>query len=218
MSFTPPQFIAFTGVDRLELLPGLERLARRYPIEWGVLIDEQPRGTMLFPAADTVRGLLATRGLRWAAHVCGTLAQRIAAGTQDAPVAVLEGFGRLQINHAFSGSDALQVSHCAEYSQRCGVRAVLQCQGEFPADTRVDWLYDVSFGRGSRPSSWPRPAPAGTLCGFSGGLNASNVRDVLTTIAAPAGSSYWIDMESGVRTDGMFDLDQCAAVCRAVFD
>lgn len=217
MSFTPPQFIAFTGVDRRDLLLELLRLAARYPIEWGLLVDEQPRDTPLFPPQDVVRDLLGHRGLRWAAHVCGALAQRIAAGTQHEPVPWLEGFHRLQINHGFAGSSVEQVNHCADYSRRCGVRLVLQCQGEFPPDGRVDWLYDVSFGRGSRPSSWPRLAPSGALCGFSGGINADNVRDVLAAIGAPAGSSYWIDMESGVRTDGLFDIEKCAAVCRAVF-
>lgn len=217
MFFTPPKFIAFTGVDRLEILPELARLADRYPIEWGVLVDEQSRDPPLFPPRDVVRGLLGNRTLRWAAHVCGPLAERIAAGTQHDPVSWLEGFGRLQINHGFAGSSASQVNHCAEYSRRCGVRVVLQCQGEFPSDTRVDWLYDVSFGRGSRPSSWPQLAPAGTLCGYSGGINAGNVREILTKIGAPDRAPYWIDMESGVRTDGLFDIEKCEAVCRAVF-
>lgn len=217
MSFAPPQFIAFTGVDRLDLLPGLVRLAARYPIEWGLLVDEQPRDVLLFPPREIVHELLGHRGLRWAAHVCGPLAQRISAGTQHDAVSWLEGFGRLQINHGFTGSSAEQVNHCAAYSQRCGVRVVLQCQGEFPSDVRVDWLYDVSFGRGSRPSTWPQLSSAGTLCGFSGGINADNVREVLTSIGAPADSSYWIDMESGVRTDGLFDIEKCEAVCRAVY-
>jgi hypothetical protein len=28
---------------------------------------------------------------------------------------------------------------------------------------------------------------------------------------------YWIDMESGVRTDDRFDIEKCRAVCEAVF-
>ena len=41
MRFQPPSFIAFTGVDRAALRPGLAELAARYPIEWGILIDDQ---------------------------------------------------------------------------------------------------------------------------------------------------------------------------------
>jgi hypothetical protein len=54
--------------------------------------------------------------------------------------------------------------------------------------------------------------------GFSGGIRSENARSVVDAIAAPEGAQYWIDMESGVRTDGRFDLGKCEAVCRAVFD
>ena len=218
MSFTPPSFIAFTGVDRPELRGQMERLARRYPIEWGILIDEQPRQSALFPAPELVRSLLQDSTMRWAAHVCGALATRIAAGTERVPKDLFTHFKRLQINHGFEGSSTEQARHCSEYASLLGCRAVLQCQGEFPQDPQVDWLYDVSFGRGSRPTSWPSLPRGKALCGFSGGINAENVRDILETIAAARGSSYWIDMESGVRTDGLMDIGKCEAVCRAVFD
>ncbi|GAA4256618.1 hypothetical protein HLK65_28415 [Azospirillum formosense] len=39
--------------------------------------------------------------------------------------------------------------------------------------------------------------------------------EVLTQIAAT--EPYWIDMESGVRTDDWLDLDKVEAVCRAVY-
>jgi len=218
MTFTPPTFIAFTGVDRVQLRDDMERLSRRYPIEWGILIDEQPRQSALFPALDVVRALLEGQKLRWAAHVCGTLTERIASGEEQSPFDLLKDFARLQINHGFAGSTHEQARHCNRYASLTGARAVLQCQGEFPSDPQVDWLYDVSFGRGSRPTSWPALPRDGAFCGYSGGINAENVREILTAIAATPGSSYWIDMESGVRTDGMLDLGKCEAVCRAVFD
>lgn len=84
-------------------------------------------------------------------------------------------------------------------------------------DCRVDWLFDTSFGKGSRPSAWPMLPIAGPFCGFSGGLNPDNVRDTIERIAAPPGALYWIDMESGVRTDGWLDVSKCEAVCRAVY-
>jgi phosphoribosylanthranilate isomerase len=94
---------------------------------------------------------------------------------------------------------------------------VLQCWDPFPNDLRVDWLFDVSFGTGQRPTSWPVLPVDGAFCGYSGGIGPANVAEILATVAAPAGAQYWIDMESGVRTDGWFDLAKCEAVCRAVF-
>jgi hypothetical protein len=61
------------------------------------------------------------------------------------------------------------------------------------------------------------PCPPGPFCGYSGGIGPATVVEILGRIAAPDGALYWIDMESGVRTDGAFDLAKCEAVCRAVY-
>ena len=215
----PPVFIAFTGVDRLDLLPGMKALSARYPIEWGVLVDAAQEGeSALFPEPGLRAALLAERDLRWAAHVCGDAARAIVADPLTASLAPA-GVQRVQVNHSFKGSTPAQAAAARDYGRRTGVRTVLQCSAAFPlTQTGVDWLYDVSFGTGMRPDRWPAPPPAeGPFCGYSGGIGPETVEDVLARIAAPTGALYWIDMESGVRTDGAFDLDKCEAVCRAVY-
>ncbi len=214
----PPCFIAFTGVDRPDLLPGVQRLSAVYPIEWGVLVDPAQEDNALFPTTAIRDALLAERDLRWAAHVCGAAAMAIVADPLTAPPAPT-GVQRVQVNHGFEGSTPAQAAAARDYGRRFGVRAVLQCSGAFPlAQTGVDWLYDVSFGTGAHPDRWPAPPPAdGPFCGYSGGIGPDTVADVLARIAAPQGAVYWIDMESGVRTDGAFDLAKCEAVCRAVY-
>ena len=213
----PPVFIAFTGVDRADLLPGLRRLAKRYPIEWGVLVDPAQEDKPLFPDAETRSALLAANDLRWAVHVCGAAARAIVDDPLTAPPPPA-GVQRIQVNHGFQGSDAVQVAAARDHGRRLGVRTVLQCQGDFPAEAGVDWLFDVSFGTGVRPEHWPAPpASDGPFGGYSGGIGPDTVGDILARIAAPDGALYWIDMESGVRTDGAFDLAKCEAVCRAVY-
>lgn len=211
-----PTFIAFTGVDRLDVLPDMRRLSARYPIEWGVLVDPEQEDKPLFPDAATRAALLAEPGLRWAAHICGAGARDIVASPRETSVAVT-GVQRVQVNHSFQGSSPAQVAAARDYGRRMGVRTVLQCAAAFPEETGVDWLYDVSFGTGVKPSSWPALSADGPFCGFSGGLGPGTVADILPRIAAPASALYWIDMESGVRTDGLFDLAKCEAVCRAVY-
>jgi phosphoribosylanthranilate isomerase len=97
------------------------------------------------------------------------------------------------------------------------MRAVLQCQGAFPPDAGVDWLFDVSFGTGAAAREWPPLADSQPFCGYAGGLGPDNVHARLARAPVAPGVRYWIDMESGVRTEGQFDTAKCAAVCEAVF-
>jgi hypothetical protein len=211
---TRPAFITFTGVDHVGLLPGMRALSGRYPIEWGVLIDPDREDQPLFPGRGAQQVIRAS-GLRLSAHICGSAAQSIVAGRE--PGLDLEGYLRAQINHSRDGSSELALYNSHAFAIRHNLRAALQCQGEFPSDDRVDWLYDVSFGTGRKPNSWPpidRPEP---LCGYSGGIGPTNVADLLTSFPVTGTLPYWIDMESGVRTEGRFDLAKCALVCELVF-
>lgn len=216
MGLQPPAFIAFTGVDRVEIASELKALSRDYPIEWGILVDAERSGQPLFPSAAVRAELVSKATLRWAAHVCGTQASRIANGPGDSDL-TLPGFQRVQVNHGFQGSNENQIASSARFGRRLGIRAVLQCLDAFPSDLRVDWLFDTSFGRGSTPRAWPPLPKEGAFCGYSGGIAPHNVRQKLEQIAAPPGSVYWIDMESGVRTDGWLDVAKCAAVCKEVY-
>lgn len=214
--FETPTFIAFTGVDSAECLGGMKALARHYPIEWGVLIDDAKTDDILFANPDTRSKLLEAPGLRYAAHVCGEQARLIANAPARATVDLC-GFQRLQVNHGFSGSSPAQVENCIRFGRARTHRTMLQCLDSFPADARLDWLFDTSFGTGKAPARWPALPGSGPFCGYSGGIRAETVRDILAAVAAPVGSQYFIDMESGVRTGGRFDLAKCEAVCKAVF-
>lgn len=216
MTHTPPLFVAFTGADDPALLPGMIALSKRYPIEWGMLLDEAQEGSPLFPDVEARREMLAAPGLRWAAHVCGDQARRIADAPETATID-LQGFTRVQINHGFAGSSPAQIANTIAFGRSRGLRAMLQSLSCFPAEPRLDWLFDVSFGRGNRPAHWPALDLAGPFCGYSGGINPGNVEATLAAIAAPPGAGYWIDMESGVRSEGAFDLAKCEAVCRSVY-
>jgi hypothetical protein len=210
----PPSFITFTGVDNDSLLPGMLQLSALYPIEWGVLLDAAQEGAPLFPV-QAVRRAIQGAPLRLSAHVCGGAAKAIVEGRD--PGLDLSGYSRVQINHSRSGSNASDIRNSQRFAARHGIRVALQCQGDFPDDLRADWLYDVSFGTGARPGTWPAIGAQQTFCGYSGGLNPDNVADILARLAVPARTDYWIDMESGVRTGSRFDLSKCESVCRIVY-
>jgi hypothetical protein len=209
-----PAFITFTGVDRIDLIPGMQALSAHYPVEWGVLMDAGKDGTPLFPAATT-RHAMQRAGVRLSAHICGEAARAIVEG-RDTDLD-LNGYARAQVNHGRSGSTESEIHQSQLFAARNGIRAALQCQGEFPDDVRVDWLYDVSFGTGVRPATWPAIGGQRGFCGISGGLGPDNIGAILSQLAIAPGAAYWIDMESGVRSGTDFDLEKCAAVCRLVF-
>ena len=210
-----PSYITFTGVDRVDILPTMRSLSSQYPIEWGVLIDPSQTDKPLFPTADEIDEIR-RQGLRLAAHVCGALATDIARGlSSDLD---LSGFARLQVNHGREGANEAVLNHVAEFAAAHGVRAALQCNGPFPDDPRVDWLYDVSFGEGVRPTIFPTLDSVIPFCGFSGGIAPDTVNELLDSrIDVKGNAPFWIDMESGVRTAGLLDLAKCEAVCRAVY-
>lgn len=211
-----PTFIAFTGVDSVDLISGMKSLSKHFPIEWGILVDDAKTEEILFADPDVRAAMLTAGGMRFAAHVCGEQARLIANDPASANVD-LSGFQRMQVNHAFTGSSAEQIENTIVYGRAQAVRSMLQTLKEFPGDARLDWLYDTSFGTGKAPATWPALPNGGAFCGYSGGINAGNVGAVLDAINAPDGAQFWIDMESGVREDGRFSLAKCEAVCRAVF-
>ena len=212
-----PSFITFTGADDAMYCKGMRELSDRYPIEWGILIDQDRKGTRLFPSDRHVERFR-TLGVRLCAHICGSFAIDIAAGRN--PYASLAGFSRIQVNHGRHGADQETIDRVSRFAASHGVRAVLQCGGgAFPIrSTKVDWLYDVSFGEGVRPTAFPTIMTDHPFCGISGGIEPENVAEILATRLSVVGAcQFWIDMESGVRTDGGFDLVRCEAVCRAIY-
>jgi hypothetical protein len=213
-AFITPAFITFTGVDSAESIPSMQSLASQFPIEWGILIDPAQEGNPLFPT-EKERSALLRAGLRLSAHVCGVPARAIVDGRQ--PELNLGGFSRVQINHGRTGSSMQEILNSIEYGARAGVRPALQCQGPFPSIMGVDWLYDTSFGTGAQTDAWPELPAGQPFCGYAGGLAPDNVQQNLLRMPVATGIPFWIDMESGVRTDGRFDIAKCAAVCEAVF-
>lgn len=213
---TLPTFIAFTGVDDPSLIADMQALSARYPIEWGILVDDAQTEKALFPTESERAAMIASPKLRWAAHVCGEQARRIANEPETATLA-LTGFQRVQVNHSFSGSSSAHVANTVRFGRMRGIRTLLQCSTDFPDDSRLDWLFDVSFGTGVKPGTWPTLPDSGPFCGYSGGIGPSNAAAVVAAIDAPLGGQFWIDMESGVRTDHRLDLAKCEAVCRAVY-
>lgn len=81
-------------------------------------------------------------------------------------------------------------------------------------------LFDGSGGFG-RVLEDPLPPIAGYYCGYAGGLGPDTIGTVIPKIEKAFenatyknrnGDSYYVDMESQIRTDNVFDLKKCETV------
>lgn len=214
-----PVHITFTGLDASAPAADVLMLSRAYPIEWGILFHPTRQGFGRFPAIDEIEPFLAL-DLRLSAHLCGGYARDVVegAGAQIAIAARLHRFVRIQVNTAERG---VRPSVVAEFATSFGARSILQCRGfeRFPENSTVDWLFDRSGGQGHLPDRWPVPSAPETFVGYSGGLGPDTIEAALAAIAQshPGHIPFWIDMESGVRTEDKFDLIKCRRVCEIVY-
>jgi len=203
--------VTITGADDYVDPDELAKLSESFPfVEWGFLLSAKRFGSPRYPSMGWL-DRMRTRAFPRSLHVCGEVARSACRGEPLPFLCALSlDCGRMQINGfepypelveflkprahvAFEVilqvREANQINVAAKVARECGGRTSL--------------LYDPSGGRGVEQSFWP-PAPDGVRMGYAGGINPSNVVDVL--IALRARDDFWIDMESGVRTNDRFDL------------
>ena len=207
-----PESITFTGVDDHTDIHELKVLSVQYPVEWGVLFSPSRQGIDKRYPGGEMQSKLLWSGLPMAAHLCGQHSRDVMTGGPCSVPADLFYFRRMQINSASPDPRRIE-----EFRKGWGTaKAIAQHRdGPFPDDETVQWLYDRSGGKGVTPDQWPAHPGRNRLVGYAGGINPSNILDVIKAINSDG--PYWLDMESGVRTDDVFDLSLCRQVCELVF-
>lgn len=210
------KFCSITGADDAVDAAELAALSQEFPFaEWAILLLRARAGTARFPTADWIENFKArTPRLHRAMHLCDDGFLGFIAG--DAEVrALMQGFQRIQLNLKFGDVEGKYdpqqlVARVRENPQH---QFILQYtpekQGLLPLFADVPnhaVLYDASAGQGISPDRW-HPPLEGHFTGYAGGLKPDNVAANLTAIEKIAGGAEtWIDMETGVRTQDVFDL------------
>lgn len=208
------------GVDPAELA----RLSAEFPfVEWGILYSAKRNGEPRYPSLGwRVRlGKIETR-MQLSLHLCGQVARDVLEGDTELIGTVDDDYQRIQVNGwQPSGQEFRSVvlgesrefilqARCEEDLPRASLE-ISAIEAEVPSEWTgaVSVLYDVSGGQGITPPSWPThrlPMRFGWgRLGYAGGIGPDNVVAVLLAIGAVP-QDFWIDMESGVRTDDKFDL------------
>jgi hypothetical protein len=208
--------VTITGADDGVTPYQLCLLRDEFPfVEWGLLLSASREGREpRYPSRAWLDRLFArTRGgLQLSGHLCGEWSRDAVGGPFLWAVERPDHFAWLQ-RLQFNGAERTPavVERLIRFADRLpDKRFVLQAQefgGLNPTGPNApQLLLDRSGGRGIRLTSFPDPAP-GVYCGYSGGLGPDNLRATLEALAAKSqDAEFWVDMESGVRTNEHFDL------------
>ncbi len=206
--------VTITGADDAVDPAHLVALSAEFPfVEWGVLYSASREGESRYPSEEWRIEFGQARKqhqLAAAYHLCGQVARDTLAG-HTRWVAMARGSGvRIQLNGYAPGVPDLQPLPGIEWILQVRSEADLQEAARDARRLYASALFDPSGGKGLAPFAWPR-APLGLRLGYAGGITPDSVLDVLDEIG-PAEHDFWIDMESGVRTEGCFDLTKVRAV------
>ncbi len=214
-----PSHITFTGIDKYTSISEMLRISDSWPTEWAMLFSKAHQEVKnRYPHVVFVEEFIQYKDdLDFAAHLCGDYANQVLKSGWTEIDSLIDGVKRIQINTSkpitHEISDNIYI-----YSKRMGVDIILQCRQEFPTNfPEFDWLFDTSGGRGKEPEAWAKPTLS--WCGFAGGINPDNVKEVVKTISSMSPTYYWLDMETGVRDENdNFSLEKCEAVCKAAYE
>lgn len=232
--------VTMTGADDDTSINELLEISARFPfVEWGILVGSSS-GKERFPSVDWIRRFVDTllplsARPHLALHVCGRLLREIRDGRMPLVDHIgyqVMAFRRVQLNWHGDRQQPADVVSENVLRAFCTDTACLEWDPEiiFQLDGVNDdlWrgagrkfcvsgLFDASHGAGVAPQEWP-DANIDTASGWAGGLGPHNLADELPRIAAKAlpAMSYWIDMETHVRSNGKLDLQKvidCLKIC-----
>lgn len=223
--------LTFTGVDvHTNTGVPLWKLANRWPetVEFGVLAGSRSgEGVTRFPPLEWVvdwRDYCINAGIPIALHLCGRLSRMVIygpnadqSGEYTRLADLCDGFDRVQLNSANYPPSSLD--RIAGFADRLNaISLILQRRdgGRMLDHPGIEYLFDQSGGRGKASfENWPVPEQ-GIRSGYSGGINVFNASRVRAFAEKHEDKRLWFDTESGVRTDGNFDLGKVETICEKV--
>jgi phosphoribosylanthranilate isomerase len=227
--------VTITGADD-EVNPEiLDEIGREYSdvlsVEWGILFSKSREGQPRYPTAqwrEQFYGATYHRGNFYSisAHLCGKSVDTFLASYDYFENEVTMGFNAIQFNKLTEENKSQIFTFAKERGESCDV--ILQYNAntdvllngmfddEVPNDIKI--LLDASGGRGTsyiETGGWPdapEPFASRLAVGYAGGINPQNVEqtlfDLLQMHRDETEGFFWIDMESGIRTEDKFDIDK----------
>lgn len=212
--------VTFTGVDNDTNPHELQKIQKDYPIaEFGVLVTKNwahnPR--CLDPEYIPELG---TFDLNLSCHLCGELAREALNNNFKNTFELVKTFGvfkRCQLNVSREKADNELVIDVPDTLEELIIQqpSADNCNLFFKIKDRrkMTVLIDGSGGKGIETEL--KPLKADFKVGYAGGLNADNIRTTVSKLFESEDvGDFWVDMETGCRTDNKFDLEKVVKVLK----
>jgi len=230
------QHITFTGIDAKTDIQDLIDIQHEYPIaEFGVLTSYhwyENGNRYLDPLIiNDLRG----NRLNLALHVCGSAAHDAAVGRWDLIDKLvwsnIDLFHRIQLNISNRKDNPEALERLPKVVEQEVIIQTRDALNTSIYDATIEkfrekdkfgrtfsMLLDASGGQGIDTPL--KVLPSRGKVGYAGGFSPDNVAEKLSLLLQNVRmGEFWIDMESGVRTDDWFDTDKVRrvlAICKEV--
>lgn len=220
--------ISFIGIDKKTDITRLLQIAKKYPeVEFGFLCSDSITNfdtNNRYPKLILLQQLK-NKNINLSLHVCGRLARTVCQTGNFDEVKKFVGpyfdmFDRIQLNVVGSKFKKL-------ITDTCGKQIIIQTNLNEPKSKEtyekfkaaklknIVFLSDNSGGKGLNVDF--DYFEGVDYQGFAGGLNPNNILEKKEEIDILWEKDYWLDMESGIRTDNWFDLDKVEDICKKIF-
>jgi hypothetical protein len=213
--------VTITGADDEVDPKELQALSKEFPyvVEWAILFSHSKEGVARYPSAKWRKELeilaIESDDMWLAAHFCGGYTRNIMAGSAVDYASLSRAYYRVQLN-GFAPSPTMKFYNGVEWIIQATNKELLNESVKIAhaENDVVSALWDCSGGQGIKSTEWPLQ-PLGLSLGYAGGINAENVVESIKQIEKVTRHTFWIDMESGVRTNNKFDLVKVRQVLEA---
>jgi len=233
-SLTNPIYVTLSGADDNVDIEQMKEISSKYPfVEWGILLSPNNFGNPRYPSKEWLHKFMKT-DLKKSLHLCGGAARVFAFepepmdSSSDAQILqtlfpIISKFDRVQLNLSknldnFNYYKLVYLfknminSYCDNYILQVGLGSssifnIIKTElNSINSEVNLLPFLDVSGGKGLE-GKWKLDFDYSDLCGFAGGINSDNVTRIIQEIKNNNRNPFWIDMESGIRTNDEFDFN-----------
>jgi len=214
--------ITLTGIDERTDLSKVWMLSKMHPlVEWGVLYDQEAGRGGQYATRPFILDLLefaGRSGVNLSLHICGRTVHKLLDG--DATLMEMSyQFPRIQLNirHKQDPINRINLLRFIEDRKKPVITQHNDNNVEVTphlASVYHEVLFDSSEGTGKEIDQFSYMAYK-RRCGWAGGLNIENLPRLLPKMyLAAQDRAWWFDLESGLRTDGCFDINKAEQVLK----